>query len=488
MAIPMPDLPAATSPRRLAGPTMATLFTLAFALGGWRSGLGRLSDNSFFWHLQTGRRILEDWVPRHDPYSFTATGSPWVAQSWLAEALYGALDGLVGPFGIRLLGALTGALVAALTYRLALVLAVDRLRAAGLSFVAVGASFSLWSERPLFLAILALVGLLWIVEVPGSAVGRRPLVAIPPLMWLWANIHGTFALGFFYLGLHLVGRWLDGSPPWRGREGDLARATAIAVIACLVNPYGPGLLLFPLELVARGDILRRVTEWRSPDFRTVQGLAFATALVVFIAAVALGRSRPSKRDLLVSLPFLILAFWAQRNIALAPLVMLPVAARALTAVSERPEPASRLNRLLAGMLLAVALLWTVQAAVEPDYALKGYPVEAMRFVADEDLLGRRLMSDDGWGGYLILRWWPQQRVFMDDRFDMYPRDIIRDFIKFSDADPRWKQILDKYRIEVVVWDPQRPIVQLLESDPGWERVHRDDVATVYVRRGLPRRQ
>lgn len=482
-----PGVPAAISPRRPAGPTMARLFTLAFALGGWRSGLGRLSDNSFFWHLQTGRRILEDWVPRQDPYSFTAAGASWVAQSWLAEALYGAVDRAVGPFGIRLLGALTGALVAALIYQLALTLAGDRLRAAGLTFGAVGASFSLWSERPLSLGILALVGLLWIVEVPQSAVGRRPLVALPVLMWLWANIHGTFALGFFYLGLHLVGRWLDGSPPWQGREGDLARATVIAVIACLVNPYGPGLLLFPLELLARGDILRRVTEWRSPDFRTAQGLTFAVWLIIFMAAVARGRSRPSRRDLLVSLSFLLLALWAQRNIALAPVVMLPAAARAFSATSRSPEPASRRNRLLAGTLLALALLWTAQAALEPHYALEGYPVEAMRFVAEKDLLGQRLMSDDAWGGYLILRWWPQQRVFIDDRFDMYPRDIIQDFIRFSDADPRWREILDKYRIDVVVWDSKRPIVQLLDSDTSWERVHRDNVAAVYLRRGLPPR-
>src|SRR5207245_2546920 len=40
-------------------PSMAGLFSLVFALGGWRAGLSRLSDNSFFWHLRTGRRILD---------------------------------------------------------------------------------------------------------------------------------------------------------------------------------------------------------------------------------------------------------------------------------------------------------------------------------------------------------------------------------------------------------------------------------------------
>ena len=56
---------------------------------------------------------------------------------------------------------------------------------------------------------------------PTSFVGRHPMVVIPVLMWLWVNVHGTFSLGFGYLVVHLIGRWLDGAPPVRGRERDL---------------------------------------------------------------------------------------------------------------------------------------------------------------------------------------------------------------------------------------------------------------------------
>ena len=73
-------------------PSMAGLFTIAFALGGWRAGLSRLSDNSFFWHLRTGRLILDSGLPRTDPYSFSASGTDWVGQSWLADLFYGVID------------------------------------------------------------------------------------------------------------------------------------------------------------------------------------------------------------------------------------------------------------------------------------------------------------------------------------------------------------------------------------------------------------
>ena len=460
---------------------MVGLFTLVFAIGGWRVGLSQLSDNSFFWHLRTGRHILDHGIPHEDIYSFTASGRRWVAQSWLAEALYGAIDKVVGTFGVRLLTGFTGAAVAAVTYRLVHRLSRDRLAAVGLTLAAIGASFTLWSARPLFLGILAFLGLLWIVEVPDSWLGRRAIWAIPALIWLWANIHGTFSLGLVYLGLHLAGRWLEGAPFWAGRERVLTQAAVVAVLVAMVNPYGPGLLFFPVELLSRGDILKRVTEWRSPDFRTIQGLMFAGWLAVFVACVALGRHRPSRRDVVVAVPFLLLAFWAQRNIALSPLVGVAVAARCVARDEFRPSSDSPLNRILAVALLALGLLWTAQAAGKPDFDNSRYPVAALRWVEEQGLLGRRLMTDDAWGGYLILNYWPKQKVFVDDRYDMYPRRVLEDFIAFSDADGRWREILDRTGIEVVVWPATATVVRLMEGDPGWTAVHRDDRAVVFVR-------
>src|SRR5207248_5558295 len=102
----------------------------------------------------------------------------------------------------------------------------------------------LWVERPLFFGIVAMVALVYLVELPDSWIGRRPLVFIPLLIWLWANVHGTFELGLAYLGLHLAGRWLDGHAPWRGRERRLLQASGLALVLCFVNPYGVDLVVF----------------------------------------------------------------------------------------------------------------------------------------------------------------------------------------------------------------------------------------------------
>ena len=81
------------------------------------------------------------------------------------------------------------------SFRLALRLSRERIRAALLTVAALGGLYTLWSERPLLLGVLFLLVLLWTVEVPDSLAGRHPLVVLPILFWLWANVHGTFAFG-----------------------------------------------------------------------------------------------------------------------------------------------------------------------------------------------------------------------------------------------------------------------------------------------------
>lgn len=463
----------------MSGPLLAHLFAAVFAVTGWVTALGRLGDNSFFWHLRTGRWILHHGIPRADPYSFTASGAPWVAQSWLAEVAYAGIDRLTGPFGIRLFSAATGAAIALAAFWLAYRLTASRTRAGLLTLAAFAASSSVWSIRPLLLGVLAMVLLIWLVEVPGSFLGRHAVSVLPALMWVWGNTHGTFILGFVYLALNLLGRWADGAPPWRSRELTLTRASVIAAGVTLLNPYGLALLTFPFKLLARGEILRYVTEWQSPDFRAAQGEMLALWIAVFIGCAVFGRNRLTRRDFVVATPFLLLALWAQRNIALAPLVMLPIAARSVASVEVSPDRRHSVHRVMIVAVMMIALLRTLGAGREGNYDFSTYPVRAMHAVEANGLLGQRMATDDRWAGYVILSWWPRQHVFVDDRYDMYPMDVIQDYLVLHQGREGWQEVLKRRGIEVIVWQRNRPLTALLGESRRWRLVYRDRQAVVY---------
>lgn len=488
-AVREPAVPVPSAPRRTPG--LDILFTAVFALFGFGVGIARLSDNSFFTHLATGRLVLDHGFPRADVFSFTAPGSRWVLQSWLAEVLYAQLDRSFGAFGIRVLGAVTGVAITVSVFRLALRLTRDRVRAALVSVAALGGLFMLWAERPLLFGVLFLVTLLWVVEVPDSWVGRHPLGALAVLFWLWANVHGSFALGFALLGLHLVGRWLDGAPPWEGREGRLLLGGAIAFGLTFVNPYGLGLVRFPVDLMRRRGALADVIEWMSPDFHTLRGVSFLLWVAVFVVVVARAPGRVSWRDLLVAVPFLLLGFWALRNVAIAPLVGLPVVARALavdpTVAHERRQCDARgpVAWALAAVIVLVGLVLFVWAAGQPDFVVTQYPVEAMDAMEARGLIGTRLLMDDADAAYAELRYGTQQPVFLDDRYDMFPLGVMADFMAVSRAQPGFERILDRYGVETVVWERSRPLVRLLRDSGDWTEAHLDRTWALLVRTDRP---
>ena len=157
---------------------LGAVFSAVFALFGWAVGISSLSDNSFFWHLRTGEYILDHGIPHHDVFSFTAAGTSWVAQSWLAEVTYGVLYRSFGAFGVRFFVGVVGAGIGLLAYRLALRLVRDRVVACGITLAALAGIYTLWSERPLLIGVLFFLVLLWVVEVPDSFVGRHPIIVL----------------------------------------------------------------------------------------------------------------------------------------------------------------------------------------------------------------------------------------------------------------------------------------------------------------------
>jgi len=129
----------------------------------------------------------------------------------------------------------------------------------------------------------------------------------------------------------------------------------------------------------------------------------------------------------------------------------------------------------------VATVFTVTAAGQPDFDLTGYPVGALHAVARDGLLGRRLLTTDVDAGYVILEDWPRQRVFIDDRYDMYPRPIIADYFTLARSQPGWDAVLQREDIQAIVWPRRDPLVTLVEDTGHWRVRYQDRDRVLLVR-------
>jgi hypothetical protein len=85
---------------------------------------------------------------------------------------------------------------------------------------------------------------------------------------------------------------------------------------------------------------------------------------------------------------------------------------------------------------------------------------------------------------MIFAAWPQYKVFIDGRSDMYGADRVTEYVAVADGGPNWENIIRKYNISVVFFAPGAPISTILRARNDWSIIYSDDVACIFVRSDL----
>jgi hypothetical protein len=260
----------------------------------------------------------------------------------------------------------------------------------------------------------------------------------------------------------------------------------------VVNPLGARLLVFPFTLAEKRSAFTAILEWRSPDFQTPEGRFSLVFLVVALALLL--RARLSWRDLVPVVVFLGAALVAMRNLPVAAIVLAPVVGRALRrpegaaprrgAAAALPPPTRlRLNRALLGTIVAAFLVFGASIGIGDPLRLGAYPEEAVTFMDEAGLLGpaHRIAHQDFVGNYLTLRYGRRVKVFVDDRYDMFPTSVAADYRTLLGGRADFARVLDRHRIDVVVWERNLALANILRVSDNWRQVYRDADWVVYQR-------
>src|SRR3954447_6038230 len=450
------------APARSRHLTVESLVIAVLTLFGFRIGARPIRDNSMFTHLRTGIDMVRSGgIPRTDPYSFTAHGSPWVVQSWLAEWTYGVLHQLGGLRAVVFEQGVLAATVAFLVARLAR--AGSLLRTAAAGALALGCGIALWSPRPLLFGMVAFAAMVTVVEQD-----RRRWLLVP-IACVWVNTHGSFVLGLVWLALLAGGELFDTRrlPMQRIRQ---AAWFALGLLAGSLNPLGPKLLLFPLAVREKSAVFSRVVEWKSPNFH--DPLLLLTLLCALIVLVVLLRRPTPWRDVVPIVGFLLLGLVAVRNFPLLGIVVAPALGRAL-----RRQDGGQPNPVNLAAVVGVALIGAVFGATAMTASplnTRGYPEEAVAFVHDNGLFDapHRVAEQDFVGNYVGLLYGTRSQVFIHDRLDMFPVSVSDDFHELHTGGSRTLQVLDLRRIDVVLWRDEAPLVTVLKATGEWQEIHR----------------
>ncbi len=495
-----------------------------------------LGDADIGWHIRTGEQILATHsLPRTDPYSSTMQGQPWLAWEWLYDLLLGILHHACGLNGVVWLCALLVAAIFAMLLSQLVRRGTGLLLAVVLMLLAEAASTIHLYARPHIVSWL--FSLLWFVTLEkwerweGWEHGRPSRWLrwfFPASMLLWVNVHGGWLFGMALLGIYSFAAFVESLGAHDAlaaiRAAHRARGMAFAWVASaaatLVNPYGWRLHVHIYRYLSDRYLMNRIDEFRSPDFHGWAPRSFAIILVLTLIAFW-GQSRKLRvSHLLVVLLSAYTGFYSSRNLPVSSMLLVLVAGPILwenfTSLADKAgtwrwlrNGTARISdfsdRMGAQEMQLRGHLWPVVSVafafaiclqggwlgsrqlIHAQFDQQKMPVAAVTFLQKE-AQGREPNSDpvfstDAWGGYVIYCMYPERKVVVDDRHDLYGSDRIRQYLILTQAEPGWQSVLEKWQIRTALLPTGSTLANLLRELPrNWRVAYEDKVAVVFERR------
>lgn len=445
----------------------------------------KMSTVDLAYHLRLGAQVLRGSFPRVDSFTFSAPGLPWTDQQWGAQVLMTLAHRVDGWNSLLLL---KSALIAA-TFLLVFVTCrgagASARAAAGLTVAGYMVSAQNLGMRPQLFAAPLFAAVLWI------SAGRREHPArqwaIPVLVAIWCNVHGSFVLGPALVGLD----WLE---DLRTRSPGVRRTLligALSVAATVVNPFGWRVWRYAVDIATNPRVTRFASEWEPTTIRTFTG----AALFVSVAGVAVffsRRSRPVPWTTLLRLAFFFaLALPAIRGalwwgLAAPPALAWCLAARP-TPVGDDRRGSPVMNRIMVATVLlglAVTLPWwrsSDPAGASPPL-LTSAPDDLVAATASATVAGDRVWVDQVWASWFEYRL-PDRLTFVDSRIELFPDRVWTDYLDVANGREGWQGILSRWQVDVVVLSTLQSseLLERIAYDPGWRRVFTGDDGSVYIR-------
>jgi hypothetical protein len=496
---------------------------LLFAMTGGALAPRLLGDASIGWHIRNGEEMLRAHaVMRTDSFSVTMGGQTWYAWEWLYDVVIAGIHHWSGLNGVVFFTAVIIAMTFSLTLRLSLRRGADLPAAALLLALSLGASMIHLFARPHVLSWLLTVIWFQVLDSAENVDRLRRLWFLPVMMLLWVNVHGGFVLGFVLLGLFLLSDAIQyvrcrdehGRQKLSQRVRTLTAVTFASLAVSLINPYGFRLHLHVYKYLSSRWLMNHIDEFLSPNFHGVAQQCFVVILLIAVVALAVARRKPSLSRLLVLLFATYSGLYASRSLPvsslLLTLIVAPLLTQALADARVNPNLSLRLKAWLSRWhsfterMKAVELglhshAWPVAAVIlgvficaqqgkvgksqwmDAHFDSAHLPVQASEVIAKRGIRDP-IFSPDLWGGYLIYRLFPQNKVFVDDRHDFYGENFLRDYLKTIRLTPEWDVFLKEKKVNWALLPAGSSLANMLEETSKWNLVYRDGTAVLLERK------
>ncbi len=426
----------------------------------------RLADVDLWGHLKFGEQIVvQREIPRHDIYSYSAHGAPWVDHEWLCEVVFYTVYSRFGDAGLFALKIGMGLLMALFIFfssRMAASHALAILLPFCLTFLTLG-HFALF--RPQLFTCLFLSFLVFALCRFHFKQDKKFLFAIPLAMILWCNTHGGFASG---LGLLFASIFI-----FRDERKFFLALFLVSCAATLINPYGIHMHHTVLRAVLNPLTHQRIVEWKPPSVFSLDYPEYSAYLLVSLACFILSKGWRSRFVSVFTILPIALSLSSLRHIPLFAILCAPALAVCLNDILPRAGIKTQRVLLYVVFVLAVEfsfILFPRSFRIILDKKL--FPVDCVEAAKEMKLKGN-MFNPFEWGEYILFHLSPDIKVYMDGRYDtVYPWSVIEENYRVLNAEsPDGLHVPLENETQFVMLSHEKALTKALRHDGQWKVIH-----------------
>lgn len=488
-------------------------------------------DPDFGWHLRFGQIIWETRSLPHDQiFMWTLAGQNWVDHEWLSNLL---TYGLWSAGGYILVSFFFILLILLVFWLINKNLSKFYNLSASAWFIIgileIGALLAMRGHlgvRMQEFTILGLTLLLIIINNFRQRLNWEPLLAMIPLMYLWACMHAGFLMGLIVLAVWVIYEWMlyfFPSQAPRLNENNLSLTSLlniswIALAAALITfatPYGFDLYHF-LSGYHDSYFASHIQEWLSPYSIPLKYPQILGAIIAAVLSLTVLSKKASGNffNVLISVLFIFLASRSMRHFPLLAiaifLLIVPLAFRDLEINLSKPlKIIISWTSSISLILISILMLCYSRYTNNPfNSYCDTYPCGAANFLSTHpEFMNNKLLNHYNFGGYLIGTH-PEWRLFIDGRLPQYQlnnHSALAEYNTFNDQ-ATLENKLKEYDIKTVWYKKARPapsfnwfekyilglrseayrepenLITYLKNNPQWQLVYEDRLSIIFVKK------
>lgn len=442
-------------------------------------------DNDTYWLINTGKYIINNGFPLHDPFTIHE-GLKSIIQQWLSTIIFYLTYEYFGRIGLMVLLTLCYMLLSYILYKTC-VLVSDGNRYISIFvvfFLTLFLSFFI-ALRPQIFSYIIFSSEIYLLESYVKTKKNNLLFFSPLLSVLLINIHSAVWLLFFIFFIPYIIEYII----YKKLKKDIFKLKPLAIIYILsalvglINPYGYNSLLYLFKSVNKS--LYNISEMMSPDFKCIFGIIIFIIIIIIAISYIKYNKNIKIRYSLLTIGTLYMSLSSIRNLSLFVIISIPLVLNQIKHIKKENQNKFKIPAIFYVVCFCIIFGLFKYSFIKSNNTFETYytPSKAVNYIKKNLPPDRiKLFNNFETGGYIEYN---GIKPFIDSRAELFLKsinnksDILIYYQKIISGRIHYNDLNKNFKITHFLINKDSLLYIYIKKDPAYKIIYEDKLFVIF---------